>query len=316
MRFLRILLTTLLLLGVLHAGDPLPSWNDGPAKDRILNFVEKVTQEGSPSYVAPADRIAVFDNDGTLWSERPLPFQIIYAIDRIKAMAPQHPEWKEQQPFKAILEGDKQSLLKQGKKGLLTILAAVYAGPDRIAMQKEVAQWLATAKHPRFHKPYGELRYKPMMELLRYLESKGFKNFVVSGGGIDFMRAYIPQDYGIPSERILGSYAETRFENGEIVKLPKVAYINDKAYKPIAIYRNIGLRPILAVGNSDGDLAMLQYSAAGRGENLQVYIHHTDGKREYAYDKMPVGTLEKGLVAAKKGDWLVVDMKNDWKEIF
>ena len=198
MRFLRILLTTLLLLGVLHAGDPLPSWNDGPAKNRILGFVEKVTQEGSPSYVAPADRIAVFDNDGTLWSERPLPFQIIYAIDRIKAMAPQHPEWKEQQPFKAILEGDKQSLLKQGKKGLLTILAAVYAGPDRIAMQKEVAQWLATAKHPRFHKPYGELRYKPMMELLRYLESKGFKNFVVSGGGIDFMRAYIPQDTASP----------------------------------------------------------------------------------------------------------------------
>ena len=316
MRLLRIFLTALLLLGALYAGDPLPSWNEGPAKERILTFVEKVTREGSPAYVAPAERIAVFDNDGTLWSERPLPFQIIYAMDRIKTMALRHPEWKDQQPFKAVLEGDMQSLKKQGKKGLLTILAAVFAGPDRAAMQNEVAEWLATAKHPRFDKPYGELRYKPMMELLRYLDSKGFKNFVVSGGGIDFMRAYIPGDYGIPSERILGSYAETRFEKGEIVKLPTVAYVNDKAYKPIAIYRNIGLRPILAVGNSDGDLAMLQYSAAGRGENLQVYIHHTDGKREFAYDKMELGTLEKGLVAAKEGDWLVVDMKNDWKEIF
>ncbi|NPA29932.1 MAG: haloacid dehalogenase-like hydrolase [Epsilonproteobacteria bacterium] len=302
---------------VLWAAEPLSSWRDNATKDRIVAFVEKVTDKKSKAYVKPEDRIAVFDNDGTMWPEMPLYFELQFAIDEIKRVAPSRPAFRKQMPYKAVLDNRMDLLLeKEAKRNILTLLAATHVGMDDETFARNVKRWLEKP-HPRFHRPYISLVYKPMLELWRYLEANGFTVFIVSGGGIDFMRAWIPGRYGIASHRVIGSYAQTKFKNGEIHKLPNVAFIDDKENKPVAIYRIIGKRPILACGNSDGDLAMLQYTAAGKGVSLPIYIHHTDAKREYAYDrKSAVGRLEKGLDEAIKRQWLLVDMKRDWKRVF
>jgi phosphoglycolate phosphatase-like HAD superfamily hydrolase len=302
----------------LKAADPLPSWNDTALKHDIIAFVTKITDRKSDAYVPPAKRIAVFDNDGTLWPEKPLYFQLIYALDTVGKMAPEHPEWQRTMPFKAVLD-DNLSALLQGDTmhHIVELLAATHTGMSDERFMKEVRNWITTRRHPRFKRPYVELRYRPMRELIRYLERNGFEVYIVSGGGLDFMRAFMPKYFGIASDHIIGSYAKTRFENGEIVKLPEVAFVNDKAGKPVAIYRHIGVRPIFACGNSDGDVAMLQYSARSSHPTFQLLVHHTDAKREYAYDRnSSVGTLDEGLDIAKKARWHVIDMRYDWKRIF
>ena len=303
---------------LVRAADPLPSWNDTPLKRDIVAFVTQATDETSPRFVPPAERIAVFDNDGTLWPEKPLYFQLIYAIDTVKKMAPEHPEWQRTMPFKAVLRNDLDALLKgDTMRHIVTLLAATHTGmPDAVFTQR-VREWITTQRHPRFKHPYVDLRYQPMRELIRYLERNDFKVYIVSGGGLDFMRAFMPRYFGIASDRILGSYAKTRFEKGDIVKLPEVAFVNDKTNKPIAIYRHIGVRPIFACGNSDGDVAMLQYSARNARPSFQLLVHHTDAEREYAYDRdSSVGTLKEGLAIAKRQKWHIVDMRHDWKRVF
>jgi phosphoglycolate phosphatase-like HAD superfamily hydrolase len=300
-----------------NANDPLPSWNDTKVKQRIIDFVTAVTTESSTDYVEPKDRIATFDNDGTMWCEKPAPFQVLFAFSKIKQLAPQHPEWKSQQPYKAIINDNMKALKRSGLKGILEVLASSHLGLTDEQYNIDVNKWLNSTKHSRFKKPYADLVYKPMLELIKYLQDNGFKTFIVSGGGIDFMRAYIPNLYDIPSYQIAGSYAETNFENGQIVKEPIVAFIDNEQNKPIAIYRQIGKRPILACGNSDGDLQMLEYSDAGKLPSLQIYIHHTDAKREYKYGDEPSHfSIKKGLAEAAKRNWVVVSMKNDWKTIF
>ena len=301
--------------------DPMPSWKTGPAKERIIDFVTAVTDETSPDYVPPGERIAVFDNDGTLWSERPVYFQLLFAIDRIKALAPQHPEWKTQQPFKAVLENDMDALADSGEKGLLQLVMASHAGMTTEEFSQIVTEWLATAQHPRFKRPYTELVFQPMLELLDYLRSNGFKTFIVSGGGIEFMRPWVESVYGIPPEQVVGSSIKTRFEMRDgvpvLVRLPEVHFIDDKAGKPVGINEYIGRRPIAAFGNSDGDLQMLQWTAAGKGRRFMLLVHHTDAEREYAYDrKSHVGKLDKALDEANRRGWTVVDMKNNWKVIY
>jgi phosphoglycolate phosphatase-like HAD superfamily hydrolase len=314
-RTLLILFTISILL---QAADPLPSWNDTPLKRDIIAFVTQATDETSPRFVPPAERVAVFDNDGTLWPEKPLYFQLIYAIDTVKKMAPEHPEWQRTMPFKAVLRNNLDALLKgDTMRHIVTLLAATHTGmPDAVFTQR-VREWITTQRHPRFKRPYVDLRYQPMRELMAYLERNGFAVYIVSGGGIDFMRAFMPKYFGIASDRILGSYAKTRFEKGDIVKLPEVAFVNDKTNKPIAIYRHIGVRPIFACGNSDGDVAMLQYSARNARPSFQLLVHHTDAEREYAYDRdSSVGTLKEGLAIAKRQKWHIVDMRRDWKRVF
>jgi hypothetical protein len=318
-----ILITLLWVQGVPQAAsmDPLPSWKTGPVKERIVNFVTAVTNETAPGYVPPGERIAVFDNDGTLWSERPVYFQLLFAIDRIKALAPQHPEWKTQQPFKAVLENDMDVLADAGEKGLLQLVMASHAGMTTEEFSQIVTQWLATAQHPRFKRPYTELVFQPMLELLDYLRANGFKTFIVSGGGIEFMRPWVESVYGIPPEQVVGSSIKTQFEMRDgvpvLVRLPEVNFINDKAGKPVGINEYIGRRPIAAFGNSDGDLQMLQWTAAGKGRRFMLLVHHTDAEREYAYDRRShVGKLDKALDEANKRGWTVVDMKNDWKVIY
>ena len=301
--------------------DPLPSWKTGPVKERIISFVGAVTDETSPDYVRPEERIAVFDNDGTLWSERPVYFQLLFAIDRIKALAPQHPEWKTQQPFKAVLENDMDALADAGEKGLLQLVMASHAGMTTEEFSQIVTQWLATAQHPRFNRPYTELVYQPMLELLDYLRANGFKTFIVSGGGIEFMRPWVESVYGIPPEQVVGSSIKTQFEIRDgvpvLIRLPEVHFIDDKAGKPVGINEYIGRRPIAAFGNSDGDLQMLQWTAAGKGRRFMLLVHHTDAEREYAYDrKSHVGKLDTALDEANTRGWTVVDMKNDWKVIY
>ena len=317
------LVTILWVPCVLQAAtiDPLPSWNAGPVKERIISFVTTVTDAAAPDYVPPGERIAVFDNDGTLWSERPVYFQLLFAIDRIKALAPQHPEWKTQQPFKAVLENDMDALADAGEKGLLQLVMASHAGLTTAEFSQIVTQWLATARHPRFNRPYTELVYQPMLELLDFLRANGFKTFIVSGGGIEFMRPWVESVYGIPPEQVVGSSIKTQFKmRGGVpvlVRLPEVNFIDDKAGKPVGINEHIGRRPIAAFGNSDGDLQMLQWTAAGKGRRFMLLVHHTDAAREYAYDrKSHVGKLDKALDEANKRDWTVVDMKNDWKAIY
>ena len=304
-----------------HPVDPLPSWNDGPVKQAILKFVREVTTTGAPTFVPVPQRIATFDNDGTLWVEMPMYTQMTFALDRIKVMAPQHPEWKTQEPFKSVLEGDLKGVVAGGEKAVFEIIATTHSGMTTAVFAKEVTDWLATAKHPRFHRLYTELIYQPMVELLVYLRANGFKTFIVSGGGIDFMRPWTEKAYGIPPEQVVGSVGETRYEfqNGKpvLVKLPKVNLVDDKSGKPVGIERFIGRRPILAFGNSDGDQQMLEWTAAGSGASLMGLVHHTDGEREYAYDrKSPIGTLNKAWDEAVAKGWTVVDMKKDWKVIF
>jgi len=304
-----------------QADDSLPSWNDGQAKNSIVTFVEKVTKPGSPDFVPVSERIATFDNDGCLWSEQPMYFQLIFALDRVKELAPQHPEWQEKQPFKAALEGDLKTVFSSGNHGLLELGLETHSGMTTEEFTQVVKDWLATAKHPRFNRPYNECIYAPMLELLVHLRDNGFKTFIVSGGGIEFMRPWTEQVYGIPPEQVVGSSIKTKFEMRDgkpvLVRLPEINFVDDKADKPVGINQHIGRRPIAAFGNSDGDLQMLQWTAAGDGPNLMVYIHHTDAEREWAYDREShIGRLDKGLDEANTKGWMVVDMKKDWKVIY
>jgi len=304
-----------------QAADPLASWNDGPAKKSITEFVEKVTKEGGPNFVPLAERIATFDNDGTLWAEQPMYFQFLFAIDRVKALAPQHPEWKEKEPFASLLKGDMKAVLVGGEHAFLQIVAATHSGLTTEEFDRIVKEWLVTAKHPKTGRLYTEMVYQPMLELLAYLRANGFKTFIVSGGGVEFMRAFADKVYGIPPEQVVGSTGKLKFElrdgGPELLKLPEIQFIDDKAGKPVGIQMNIGRRPIAAFGNSDGDLQMLQWTAAGSGALFCLYVHHDDATREWAYDRQSsIGRLDKGLDEAKVKGWTVVSMKDDWKRIF
>lgn len=302
--------------------DPLPSWNEGAVKKSITDFVSRVTTEGGPDFVPVAERIATFDNDGTLWSEQPAYFQAAFAIDRVKAMAPQHPEWKKQQPFKALLNGDMKALAASGQRGMLQIVAAAHSGMTTDEFSKSVVEWISTARHPRFGRPYTQLVYQPMLELLAYLRANGFKTFVVSGGGVEFMRPWMEKVYGIPPEQVIGSSGVVKFEMGadgkpSLRKTPKIEFVDDNQGKPVGINRFIGRRPIFAFGNSDGDLQMLNWTAAGKGARFMGIVHHTDAEREYAYDRQSkVGKLDKALDEGVAKGWTVVNMKQDWKTVF
>jgi phosphoglycolate phosphatase-like HAD superfamily hydrolase len=303
------------------AADPLSSWQDGATKTAIVDFVAKVTKEGGPDFVPPAERIATFDNDGTLWAEQPIYFQFQFALDRVKALAPQHPEWKQKEPFASVLKGDVKKALADGEKALLELMAVTHAGMTTTEFERIVKEWLTTARHPKFGRPYTEVVYQPMRELLAYLSANGFKTFIVSGGGVEFMRAFAEPVYGIPPEQVIGSAGKQKLEwrDGKpvLVKLPTLDFWDDKEGKPIAIQRAIGRRPIAAFGNSDGDLAMLQWTAAGEGLRFCLFVHHTDAEREWAYDRnSSIGRLDKGLDEARARGWTVVDMKRDWKIIF
>jgi phosphoserine phosphatase len=301
--------------------DPLPAWNDGPAKESIVKFVKEVTTAGSAKFVPPAERIAVFDNDGTLWAEQPVYFQLAFALDRVKVLVPMHPEWKDKQPFMAALEGDLEAVMAGGEHAVLELVMATHAGNTTDEFSQIVKEWLATATHPKTGRPYTDMIYQPMLELLGYLRANGFKTYIASGGGIEFMRAWTEEVYGIPPEQVIGSSIKTEFELRDgvptLVRLPEINFIDDKAGKPIAINQHIGRRPIAAFGNSDGDLQMLQWTAAGSGERFALLVHHTDAVREWAYDrKSSIGHLEKALDEAQAKGWTVVDMKRDWKIVF
>ncbi len=306
---------------VMAETDPLPSWKDGAIKKSITDFVAHATTEG-PDFVPAPERIAVFDNDGTLWMEQPFYFQLGFAFDRIKTLAPHHPEWKDRQPFKGLIEGDLKSALATGEKGLLEVLATTHAGMTTDDFRRTVVDWTQSAHHPRFKRPYIELVYQPMLELMRHLRTNGFKTFIVSGGGVEFMRVFAEQVYDIPSEQVVGSSGVVKFQraaNGSIklIKEAKVEFIDDNDGKPVGINRFIGRRPIFAFGNSDGDHAMLQYTAAGAGPRFLGLVHHTDAEREYAYDRQShIGKLDKALDEARERGWTVVDMKRDWKVVF
>ena len=303
------------------AGDALPSWNDGPAKAAIVDFVARVTKEGGPDFVPAAERIATFDNDGTLWSEQPLYFQFIFMIDRVKALAPEHPEWQTEEPFHSVLAGDMKGALASGEAGLVKMGMATHAGMTTDEFDKIVTDWLATARHPTLKRPYTELVYQPMLELLAYLRANGFKTYIVSGGGIEFMRTFSEKVYGVPPEQVIGSSIKTKFElrDGKpvITRLPEIDFIDDGPGKPVGIEKFIGRRPLAAFGNSDGDLQMLQWTAAGAGPRLVLIVHHTDAEREWAYDrKSSIGKLDKALDEATARGWTVVSMKDDWKTIY
>lgn len=301
--------------------DPLPSWNDGEAKQTVFDFVVRVTDSASPVFVPAPQRIAVFDNDGTLWAERPAYFQLLFAVDRVKALAPDHPEWATQQPFQAVLEGDMEALAASGERGILELVMATHAGMTTDEFESVVRGWLATATHPTTGRPFTEMVYQPMLEILDYLRANGFKTFIVSGGGIEFMRPWTEAVYGIPPEQVVGSSIKTVYEgrdgNPAIVRLPEMNFIDDKQGKPIGIHSHIGRRPIAAFGNSDGDFQMLEWTTAGDGARLGVLIHHTDAEREWTYDRdSHIGRLDRGLEEADGRGWVVVDMKEDWGRIY
>ncbi len=301
--------------------DALPSWNEGKTKSAIFDFVKEVTDEKSPNFIKVADRIATFDNDGNLWSEKPVYFQLFFAIDRVKALAPEHPEWKTEQPFKAVLENDMDALIASGLEGLMKLVMATHAGISTDEFESHVREWLSTTNHPRFNQPYNKLIFQPMLELLDYLRANDFKTFIVSGGGVEFMRVWVEEAYGIPSDQVVGSSIKTEFvmedDGPKIMRLPELDFIDDKAGKPIGIHKFIGKRPVFASGNSDGDLQMMQYTAAGSGKRFMLYVHHTDEEREWAYDREShVGRLDKGLIEAEKNGWTVINMKEDWKVIY
>ena len=323
-RYFRISVLVLVGLEILAGAalaDPLPSWNAGQTKQAIIKFVQAVTDKPSPQYVPPEQRIATFDNDGTLWCEQPMYFQGFFAFDRVKALAPQHPEWKERQPFKAVLENDMKALAASGEKGVMEIGMTTHAGMSTGEFEKIVKDWLAMAKHPRFNRPFTDLVYKPMLELLAYLRENGFKIYIVSGGGVEFMRPWTEKVYGIPPEQVLGSSVKLKFEMRDgkpaLMRLPEIDFIDDGPGKPVGIQKFIGRRPIAAFGNSDGDHQMLQWTAAGEGLRFMLLVHHTDAEREWAYDRQsPIGRLDKALDEAQNRGWTIVDMKKDWKRVF
>ena len=304
-----------------QTNDPLPSWNEGEAKQAITQFVSDVTTVGGSRFVPPAERIAVFDNDGTLWAEQPMYVQLEFAFDRVKALAPMYPDWKDKQPFKAVLEGDLRTVLAGGNHALFELVMATHAGNTTEEFSQIVEDWLATAKHPKTNRPYTDMVYQPMLELLDYLRANSFKTYIVSGGGIEFMRPWAERVYGIPPEQVIGSSIKTEFElrDGKpvLVRLPELNFIDDKAGKPVGINQHIGRRPIAAFGNSDGDLQMLQWTTAGSGARFALLVHHTDVAREWAYDrKSSIGHLDQALDEAQAKGWTVVDMKRDWKIVF
>ncbi len=307
---------------IARAADPLPSWNDTTPKKAIVAFVERVTREGSPDFVPPEERIATFDNDGTLWCEQPLYFQLLFALDRIKTLAPQHPEWKTKEPFASLLKGDVKGALAGGEPAIAKIVVVTHAGMTTAEFEKIVADWIATAKHPKFKRPYTECVYQPMVELLAFLRANGFKTFIVSGGGIEFMRPWTEKVYGIPPEQVVGSSIKTKYEMRDgkpvLMRLPEMNFIDDKTGKPVGINSHIGRRPIAAFGNSDGDQQMLEWTQAGDGARLMMLVHHDDAVREFAYGaESKIGTFSDGLMAeAKKDGWTVISMKDDWKTIF
>jgi len=301
--------------------DPLASWNDGATKQSILDFVAAVAREGSPDFVPAPRRVATFDNDGTLWCEQPMYVQLAFGLDRVKELAPMHPEWKDKQPFKAALDGDMKTIVESGERGTLELVLAAHAGMTSDEFETIVKDWLAKARHPKFNRPYTDLVYQPMLELLAYMRANGFKTFIVSGGGIEFMRPWSEQVYGVPPEQVVGSSIKTRFEMRDgrptLFRLPEVNFIDDKTGKPIGINEHIGRRPIAAFGNSDGDLEMLQRTTLSGGVRLGLIVHHTDAEREYAYDRQShFGKLDIALDAAALNKWTVVDMKKDWKRVF
>jgi phosphoserine phosphatase len=300
--------------------DPLPSWNAGPARSALVTFVERVTVAGSPEFIAPAERIAVFDNDGTLWAEQPAYFQLLFAIDRVRALAPQHPEWKTEEPFASVLKGDVAAALS-GDHAVMELLAASHAGISTDTFQASVEDWLKTARHPTSHRPYTEMVYQPMLEVLNYLRANGFKTFIVSGGGVEFLRPLAEEVYDIPPEQVVGSSVVATFDTStytpQLIKQPKVEFVDDGPGKPAGINRFIGRRPVAAFGNSDGDLQMLQWTAAGAGARFCLIVHHTDAAREWAYDRTSkIGRLDKGLDEAQARGWIVLDMKTEWRTVF
>ena len=303
------------------AADPLPSWNEGAAKRSILDFVQRVTTPGGPEFVAPAERIATFDNDGTLWSEKPLPFQLLFAFDRVKAMAPGHPEWRTKQPFASLLKGELQGVAAAGEKGLLSLLAVTHAGMTTDEFSRSVEDWITSARHPRSGLLYSEMVYQPMLEVLEYLRANGFKTYIVSGGGVEFMRPWTERIYGIPPEQVVGSAGKLKLEirNGQpvLVKLPEIDLIDDKEGKPVGIQSRIGRRPIAAFGNSDGDLQMLQWATAGTGSRFALFVHHDDAEREFAYDRDDrFQKFSVGWDTALARGWTVASMKTDWKTVY
>jgi phosphoserine phosphatase len=305
----------------LPTADPLPSWNAGVSKTAIVTFVERVSAEDGPGFVPAAERIAVFDNDGTLWAEQPMYFQLAFALDRVKALASAHPEWANQQPFKAALEGDRAALAATGEEGLVRIIAATHAGTTTEEFARVVSDWIGSARHPTTGRPYTQMVYQPMLELLAYLRANGFRTYIVSGGGVEFMRPWVERVYGIPPEQIVGSRVTVKYEvdGGQPVlrRLAEVDFIDDKAGKPVGIHQMIGRRPIAAFGNSDGDFEMLEWVTSGSGARLGVIVHHTDARREWAYDRgSPVGRLERGLDEAATRGWVLVDMQEDWTAVF
>jgi hypothetical protein len=317
-----VLALVVLSVGLAYTAEPLPSWNEGPAKKAIIEFVTKVTKQGGADFVPPAERIATFDNDGTLWAEQPMYFQLIFALDRVKALAPQHPEWKTKEPFASLLKGDVKGALAGGERAMLEIVMTTHAGMTTAEFEQIVKDWFTTAKHPRFKRLYTECVYKPMLELLAYLRANGFKTFIVSGGGIEFMRPWTEKVYGIPPEQVVGSSIKTKYEMRDgkpvLVRLPEINFIDDKTGKPVGINSHIGRQPIAAFGNSDGDQQMLEWTQAGGGTRLMMLVHHDDAKREWAYGaESKIGTFSDALMAdAKKKGWTVISMKNDWKRIF
>jgi hypothetical protein len=304
------------------APDPLPSWNDGPAKRSIVSFVSAAVMKDGAGYISPDDRVAVFDNDGTLWSEQPIYFQLAFALDRVKELAPLHPEWKTAQPFKAVLDGDMEALLAAGEKGVGELIMATHTGMTTDEFAVTVTNWLASARHPACSCPYTDRVYAPMLDLLSYLRANGFKTYIVSGGTIEFMRAFAETVYGIPPEQVIGSSFATQFRLGtdgkpELVREPRIDFINDGPGKPVGINKFVGRRPVLAFGNSDGDQQMLEWTAAGSGPRFAGLVHHTDAAREYAYDRMSkIGRLDKALDEANTNRWTVVDMARDWRAVF
>jgi phosphoglycolate phosphatase-like HAD superfamily hydrolase len=299
----------------------LPSWSEGAAKQGIIQFVNSVTRKAGKDFVPEAERIAVFDNDGTLWTEQPLYTQFVFMVDQLKAAAPQHPEWKDNPAFKALMAQDRKALAEIGLKPILELLGAANSGMTVAAYDQAIREWLAQAQHPRFKRRYTDLVYRPMQEVMAYLRANGFKTFIVSGGSVEFMRPWAEEAYGIPPEQIVGSQQEVKFAvvDGKpvLTRGPRFSFIDDGPGKPVGIYEYIGRRPVAAFGNSDGDLQMLQITAAGPGRRLIVLVHHDDAEREYAYDRhSQVGKLDKAWDEAKAKGWIVVSMKSDWKQVF